>query len=906
MSMSESCRKRIAVLLGQPEEYTHDQFLLGFLKEAMSRDYDVCMFAMYIKYQQSPARCIGETSIFRLPSYDKFDAVVVMADTIQTEGEISKIEEELRQNYKGPVLFIDKDSQYFPAIHIDNVTPERTVIDHLIEKHGFRDIAFLTGKSWHPHSKIRLQAYKDSLTAHGIDVDEDRIFFGDFWYTSGASLVDNLLSEEGKLPQAIACANDYMALGVAKRLTERGFKIPDDIAVVGCDGNDEGRHAPIPITSASLSAYNLGQNAALLTHSYITGEEAGHIESRNDLFIGESCGCACESARPVYYRREGWDTDMSSSSMFSPVNHMDEDLLGQTSFTGLISTIFVSLQHISGFESFNLCLNPALGEAGPAFEQNIKHVIRCGSERGRNDRILTASYFDRSEMLPELYEKREKPAAFLFMPLYYEESVFGYAVLSYGDRMKVITPEYRAWLRSVSRGIECYKRADALIGSSQIAKKGITTDQLTGLVNYLGFLEQTETLMNLMKNNGGYMGALAIDIKDLSRINDTYGRKAGDNAIITTASALEKVFSSRNCLCMRVGNDEMVALRITSSSDDMEMLAEKDTLMEMISECTGASNEPYTIELYYGVQSGSPSDSEELERLINVAISKKNADKANAMKLREKKELTEEELREARTVSRILDDNKIYYHFQPIVDVNTCRIYGYEALMRADVTPYLSPLTILRYAEYYDRLYDVEKATFHNVLAIMKKNEAKFRDGKKIFINSIPGCLLREDDLKGVEEYVSAHPDSIIVELTEHSEASDETLHHMKQTYDRIGIKTAVDDYGTGYSNVSNLLRYKPNYVKIDRALVSMIEESPQKRHFVKEIIEFSHENGILALAEGVETEQELKTVIMLGVDLIQGYYTARPEKDMVQSIRQAVADTIRTYAAQRYQSESL
>ena len=97
--MDEIGRKRIAVLLGQPEEYTHERFLKGFLKEAFARDYDVCMFAMYIKYQNTPARCVGETSIFQLPSYDKFDAVVVMADTIQTEGALTRIEERLRAFY---------------------------------------------------------------------------------------------------------------------------------------------------------------------------------------------------------------------------------------------------------------------------------------------------------------------------------------------------------------------------------------------------------------------------------------------------------------------------------------------------------------------------------------------------------------------------------------------------------------------------------------------------------------------------------------------------------------------------------------------------------------------------------------------------------------------------------------
>jgi len=900
--MDEIGRKRIAVLLGQPEEYTHERFLKGFLKEAFARDYDVCMFAMYIKYQNTPARCVGETSIFQLPSYVKFDAVVVMADTIQTEGALTRIEERLHKEYSGPVLFIDKDSKYFPSIHIDNYTPEKAVIDHLIEKHGIRDIAFLTGKSWHPHSKIRLKAYKDSLVSHGIEVDENRIFFGDFWYTSGASLVDSLMSADGHLPQAIACANDYMALGVAKRLSERGITIPGDIAVVGCDGNDEGRHAPIPITSATLSSFHFGQNAALYTHALLTGGEMEKVEPDQDLFIGESCGCACDSARPTYFRREDWDTDLSQSSMFSPLNHMDEDLLSQTSFTGLISTIFVSIHYVGGYDSFSLCLNPALGEAGPGFEDRIMHVIRCGSAKDNNDRILTGSYFERSQMLPELYEEREKPSAFLFMPLYFDDCTFGYAAVSFGDRLKVITPEYRAWLKSVSRGIECYKRADDLIGSNLIAKQGVTTDSLTGLANYLGFLEQTETLMNLMLNNGGYMGALAIDIKGLSKINDTYGRKAGDQAIITTASALEKVFSSRNCLCIRIGTDEMVALRITRSPDDLEMLAEKDKLMEMLRERAEASDEPYKIELYYGVQSGSPLNSEQLERLVNVAISRKNLDKANAKKLQEKSELTEEERHEARLVSQVLDDNKLTYHFQPIVEVDTCRIYAYEALMRADVTPYLSPLSVLRYAEYYDRLYDVEKATFTNVIALMRRNGSKFADGKKIFINSIPGYLLKKEDMKVLEEHVRENPGSIVVELTEHSEASDETLRDMKAFYERLGIKTAVDDYGTGYSNVSNLLRYLPDYVKIDRALLSRIEESPQKQHFVREIIEFSHENGILALAEGVETEQELKTVIMLGIDLVQGYFTARPEKALVQSIRQNVIDAIRTYAAQRKQ----
>ena len=176
----------------------------------------------------------------------------------------------------------------------------------------------------------------------------------------------------------------------------------------------------------------------------------------------------------------------------------------------------------------------------------------------------------------------------------------------------------------------------------------------------------------------------------------------------------------------------------------------------------------------------------------------------------------------------------------------------------------------------------------------MRIHKSILSDGRKVFINSIPGHMLTDEDIKSLEEYVYSMPGSIVVELTEQSEITDDELRRMKDTYERIGIETAVDDYGTGYSNVSNLLRYKPDYVKIDRALLSGIQDSRQKQHFVKDIIEFSHDNGIKALAEGVETSEELRTVIELGADLVQGYYLAMPGKDMVQSINSLVTDEIR------------
>ena len=144
--MANGVRKKIAVLIGQPEEYSQTSFLNGFLEEAFKCDYDVAVFAMYIKYQNTQGRAIGDSSIFKLVNYDRFDCIVVLADTIQNKGLAEQIEEDLHARYTGNVIFVNQESKYFPSIHIDNYTPEKIVIDHLIEKHGFKDIAFLTGK----------------------------------------------------------------------------------------------------------------------------------------------------------------------------------------------------------------------------------------------------------------------------------------------------------------------------------------------------------------------------------------------------------------------------------------------------------------------------------------------------------------------------------------------------------------------------------------------------------------------------------------------------------------------------------------------------------------------------------------------------------------------------------------
>ena len=261
--------------------------------------------------------------------------------------------------------------------------------------------------------------------------------------------------------------------------------------------------------------------------------------------------------------------------------------------------------------------------------------------------------------------------------------------------------------------------------------------------------------------------------------------------------------------------------------------------------------------------------------------------------------LTAEEKTELAEAERIIDENRFGYHFQPIVNATDGSIYSYEALMRPRSDIGLAPFHILKYAELTGRLNDIERVTFLNVLNIIDSDKAAFK-GRKVFINSIPKTKLENNDFRCVGELLMKHSDTVVVELTEQAEPDEDELDALKERYLNMGVNIAIDDYGTGYSNVKNLLRYMPDYVKIDRSLLSDIQNSPKKRHFVREIIEFCHGNGIMALAEGVETSEELRTVILLGADLIQGFYTARPNAEIIDSIPYEIRQEIKTFQQER------
>ncbi|WP_028510697.1 EAL domain-containing protein [Ruminococcus sp. NK3A76] len=242
--------------------------------------------------------------------------------------------------------------------------------------------------------------------------------------------------------------------------------------------------------------------------------------------------------------------------------------------------------------------------------------------------------------------------------------------------------------------------------------------------------------------------------------------------------------------------------------------------------------------------------------------------------------------------SNLIDSNLFRYHFQPIISAHTGEIIAYELLMRSGGGVEMYPLEILDYAKKYDRLYDIEKATFFNALHIVSENQQQF-SSKKLFINSISDHILTKTDWDRLLSDYGELLEKVVIELTEQSEISDEQLDTVKNRIAFSNMELAIDDYGTGYSNTSNLLRYNPSYVKIDRQLIAGIDGNLKMQKLVSSIIEYVHSNGFAALAEGVETYSELKTMIGLGCDLIQGFYISKPKPFILYEVSDSIRDEI-------------
>lgn len=374
------------------------------------------------------------------------------------------------------------------------------------------------------------------------------------------------------------------------------------------------------------------------------------------------------------------------------------------------------------------------------------------------------------------------------------------------------------------------------------------------------------------------------------------------NSCIASVAEVLKSFEDDNVLIGHKSNYEMFVffkdcdkMKIYNILNAMDDAVQKCILTDDFGEIIDISDKS-KLSLSIGCSS-YPEEATDFNMLVNYsefALYEARSDRSyvinwfsNENYMREK-----DSYKNAQLFNKMITDNLITYHVQPIVETISGKIVAYEALMRGNGEIKMQPKQILSIAANQNSLYAVEKATFFNTMKLLSENQHIFGN-KKFFINSMSDHLLTDDDFNEIYLTYGELFEKVVIEIVEDSDATPKALDTIKKRINFCHAQLAIDDYGTGYSNSSNLLKYRPNYVKIDRALITDIHNDLKKQQLVTQIVEFCQDNQIRSLAEGVETSQELKTVIRLGVDLVQGYYTSKPKPFFLDSIAEDIRDEI-------------
>ena len=234
----------------------------------------------------------------------------------------------------------------------------------------------------------------------------------------------------------------------------------------------------------------------------------------------------------------------------------------------------------------------------------------------------------------------------------------------------------------------------------------------------------------------------------------------------------------------------------------------------------------------------------------------------------------------------MLEDIEICPYFQPIICLKTGKIFAYEALIRGwvvDTKEPISPSELFALSDSLQLTQDFDQLC--QQLALENFKEFDNNNDALLFMNIHTNCIYKEsvDDgvLPDLTERMGFHPSVIGLEFIESKANSSHELIYFVRQQRESGFLIVVDDFGSEHSNIERLILIHSDIIKIDRNIIHGIDKDAYRQSILKSIVSLSEMTGSVCLAEGVETEAELLTCALLGVNLLQGFAIGRPDADL-------------------------
>jgi diguanylate cyclase (GGDEF)-like protein/PAS domain S-box-containing protein len=410
-------------------------------------------------------------------------------------------------------------------------------------------------------------------------------------------------------------------------------------------------------------------------------------------------------------------------------------------------------------------------------------------------------------------------------------------------------------------------------------------DSLTGLPNRFLSMDRLSQLLSEAERNKDKVAVMFLDLDDFKKINDTLGHETGDKLLIEAAARIQRALRSGDTVG-RLGGDEFLVL--------LGGLEDAIGARPITEKLLATFKDPFRIDGRELIQATSigvaiyPDDGDTASELLRKADSAmyhaKELDRntysffTEAMNRDVSRRLALEE-----QMHGALGRGEFEVHYQPKIDIGSGRIIGSEALLRWN-NPALgnvSPAEFVPIAEQSGLIVPIGRFVLAEALANSALWQSSYDADFHIAVNFSP-CQFRDpqmvDYVNEAMQQKSITRGSLELEITEgvllggHSYI-DEILAELKH----IGVSIALDDFGTGYSSMSYLRKYPFDVLKIDRSFISDITVDQADRELINATIAMAHGLKLKVVAEGVETDGQLKYLKQQGCDYAQGYLFSKP-----------------------------
>ena len=462
----------------------------------------------------------------------------------------------------------------------------------------------------------------------------------------------------------------------------------------------------------------------------------------------------------------------------------------------------------------------------------------------------------------------------------------------------VVCKETRNWSKEMLKQLsELTKIISAHFAKNQIMNRAyqgavsrMEHDTLTGLISFGQFHEEVERVI-LSNNTNNYL-MIYTDFENFKYFNYKYGYTVGDQLLKDfCSSVIGQTKEKCNLYFTRVVSDQFLMFRPARyGKSEYEKIIEdaqrvNQEFMLRQKEKFPQSNVILRTGIYY-ITPECMSASYAIDA-ANYARQKVNQDKKCSVRFYDDK-MQEERALENQIVNEMkeaMEQQQFKVYFQPKYSIKHREIIGAEALIRweRENGEVLSPASFIPVYERNGKIVELDFYVFETVVRFIAKN---LKEGRKQVPVSINASSLHASDPQTIDIYMNilkkynVDPSYVEIELTETAVVSEyESVRELFDEFQRHGIQTAMDDFGSGYSILNTIVDIPVDVIKIDRGFITSCLESDRGIYFLKHLIDMIRNLGYRLICEGVETDQQIEILKQIGCDEIQGYWYSKPLK---------------------------